>query len=99
MNIIQLFVPSPDTLYTLDATARLAEASRHAILVYVKHGLAAPYIDEAGAYYFDDNAIRVLRRIQRLHASYGLDLPAIKMVLELMNEIERLQAEVRILRR
>lgn len=99
MNIIQLFEPSPDTLYPLDAAARLAEVSRHAILVYAKHGLVAPYIDEAGAYYFDDEAIRVLRRIQRLHIGYGLNLPGIKMVLELLNEVECLQAEIRFLRR
>ncbi|HEY5892715.1 MAG TPA: chaperone modulator CbpM [Chthoniobacterales bacterium] len=99
MNIIQLFEPNPNILYTLDVTARLAEMSRHAILVYSKHGLVVPVIDEAGAYYFDDDAIRVLRRIQRLRAGYGLNLTGIKMALDLLNEVERLQAEVRFLRR
>jgi chaperone modulatory protein CbpM len=96
---IQLFEPNPNTHYTLDATAHLAEMSRHAILVYTKHGLVTPIIDEDGAYYFDDDAIRVLRRIQRLHAGCGLNLPGIKLALGLLNEVERLQAEVRFLRR
>lgn len=99
MKSLQLFQPSPDTLYTLDATARLADMSRHAIIVCAKRGLISSYRDELGAYYFDDNAIRVLRSIQHLHVIYGFNLSGIKMVLDLLKEVERLQAEVRSLRR
>jgi len=56
-------------------------------------------VDEEGAYYFDDDAIRVLRRIQRLRVGCGLNLPGIKIALGLLNEVERLQAEVRFLHR
>jgi DNA-binding transcriptional MerR regulator len=99
MNVIQLFEPDPHILYTIDATAHLADVPRHTILVYYKHGLVAPLVNEEGAYYFNDDAIRVLRRIEYLRVACGLNLSGIKMALDLMNEIERLQTEVRFLRR
>lgn len=40
-----------------------------------------------------------MRSIQHLHVAYGFDLSGIKMVLDLLNEVERLQAEIRRLRR
>lgn len=99
MKSLQLFQPSPDTLYTVDATARLTDMSRHTIIVCAKRGLISSCQDELGAYYFDDNAIGVLRSIQHLHVVYGFNLSGIKMVLDLLKEVERLQAEVRFLRR
>lgn len=99
MNFIQLFEPDPNILYTIDATAQLADVSRHAILVYYTHGLVAPVMDEDGSYHFNDDAIRVLRRIEYLRGTCGLNLPGIKLALDLMKEVERLQAEVRFLRR
>jgi DNA-binding transcriptional MerR regulator len=99
MNVIQLFEPNPQTLYTIDTTAHLAAVPRHAILVYYKHGLVAPVVDQEGVYHFNDDAIRVLRRIEYLRSACGLNLPGIKMALDLLGEVERLQAEVRFLRR
>ena len=99
MNLIQLFEPNPNTLYTIDTTARMADVPRHAILVYFKHGLVAPVVDEEGVYYFNDDAIRVLRRVQYLRVACGLNLPGIKMAIDLINEVEQLRAEVRFLRR
>jgi len=98
MNVIQLFEPNPNTLYTIDTTSQLADVPRHAILVYFKHGLVAPMVDEEGVYYFNDDAIRVLRRVEYLRAC-GLNLPGIKMAIDLINEVEQLRAEVRFLRR
>ena len=99
MNFIQLFEPDPNILYSIDATAHLAEVPRHTILVYFKHGLVAPLVGDDGAFYFNDDAIRLLRRIEYLRSTCGLNLPGIKLALDLMNEVERLQAEVRFLRR
>jgi DNA-binding transcriptional MerR regulator len=99
MNTLQLFEPSPDIVYTIDATARLADVPRHTVLVYYKHGLVSPLIDTEGGFYFDDEAIRVLRRIEYLRIARGINLAGIKMVLDLMNEVERLESEVRFLRR
>jgi DNA-binding transcriptional MerR regulator len=73
---------------------------RHTILVYCKHGLVSPVVDPAcGGYYFNDEAIRLLRRIHYLRTACGINFAGIKMILNLMNDVECLQSEVRFLRR
>ncbi|MBV8900489.1 MAG: hypothetical protein JOY92_10325 [Verrucomicrobia bacterium] len=51
-----------------------------------------------GAYYFNDEAIRTLRRVEHLRTNCGVNLAGIEMILDLMNAVERLQSEVRFLR-
>jgi DNA-binding transcriptional MerR regulator len=96
---LELFEPPPDAVYTIEATAHLVDVPRRTILVYCRHGLVSPAIDASdNGYYFDRNAIRALRRIDALRAICGDDLPAIKIILELMKKVEGLQSEVRSLR-
>ena len=73
--------------------------SRRTILIYCKHGLISPTRRTANnGYSFDGDAIRALRRINGLRAVCGDDLSGIKIILDLMNEVERLHSEVRSLR-
>jgi DNA-binding transcriptional MerR regulator len=96
---LQLFEPPPDAVYTIDGAAHLADVSRRTILVYCKHGLISPTRRTADSgYCFDRDAIHALRRINGLRAVCGDDLPGIKMILDLMNELECLHSEVRSLR-
>ena len=99
MSNIQVFEPNPDAVYTIDLTARLAAVPRHTILVYCKHGLVKPMLDEQGAYFFNDDTIRVLRQVEHLRVNCGLNLAGIKVALDLLNEVERLHSEIRFLRR
>lgn len=93
---IQLFEPDPGTAYTIEAVGHLAGVPRRVILVYCKHGLLSPVVDpDYGGYYFDDEAIRTVRRIEYLHNRYGLNLDGIKMIFQLMNEVERMRSELR----
>lgn len=46
MKSLQLYQPSPDTLYTLDVTACLTDMSRHTIIVCAKRGLISSFLDE-----------------------------------------------------
>ena len=50
-------------------------------------------------WWFDDEAIRVLRRIERLRVDYNMNLTGLRVVSELFREVERLREEVRALRR
>ncbi len=85
--------------YTIEATARITALPRHTILVYYKRGLVSPMADpQGGGYRFNDEAIRTLRRIEELRTTHGIGLRGIKMMLELMSEVERLHAELRDLR-
>ena len=97
---LQLFEPDPQAVYTIEVTAHLVDVPRRMVLVYCKLGLVSPVVDPGcGGYYFNDEAIRILRRIEYLRNVCGINLPGIKMILDLVNEAERLRAEVRFLRR
>jgi DNA-binding transcriptional MerR regulator len=99
MNALQLFEANPDAVYTIEETARLANVPRHQIAIYYKYGLVSPAKDpDDFGWFFDDEAIRVLRRIGYLRSTCGLNLAGIKLVLELMREVEVLSEEVRFLR-
>jgi DNA-binding transcriptional MerR regulator len=97
---IQLFEPSPGAVYTIEATSRLVNVSRHAILVYCKHRLLSPAsITTEHGYCFDGDAIRALRRIETLRSICGEDLAGIKIILELTAALERLRWDTRLLLR
>ena len=95
---IQLFEPPEDALYTIDATAHLVGVPRRSILVYCKHRLLSPVInDRDGGYCFDRDGVRALRRIEALRAVCSDDLSGIKIILDLTKELERLHSVVRFL--
>lgn len=96
---VQLFEPGPDEVYDIDAAGRIAQVPRRAILIYYKLGLVSAVADpEYGGYYFDDNAIRTIRRIEYLRIGCGMNLAGIKLVMSLMTEVEQLREESRFLR-
>ncbi len=100
ISALELFEPAPETTYSIEEAARLAQVPRRLIAVYSRHGLVSPTADpDIGGWYFDDEGIRTLRQIERLRGSLGMSLMAVKLVLELGHEVERLRQEVRFLRR
>lgn len=89
---VQPFEPAPAALYTIDAAAHLSGNSRHDVLLYCKHGLVSPYIDEdSGCWYFDAQSIQVLRRIEYLRGECGINFTGVQIILDLMREVERLR--------
>jgi DNA-binding transcriptional MerR regulator len=96
MRAIQLFDPPADAVYTIDTTAHLVDVPRRAILVYCKHRLLSPLISARnGAYLFDRDAIRALRRVEALRTICGDDLAGIRIILDLTKQLERLQSDLR----
>jgi DNA-binding transcriptional MerR regulator len=98
-HTLVLFQPKPGTMYSLDATARLAGIPRRTILIYWRAGLVRPVIQPPyGVMEFTEEAIYTLRRIEYLRTVGGLDLTWIKTIFDLLDEVEQLRAEVRFLR-
>jgi MerR family transcriptional regulator/heat shock protein HspR len=96
---VVLFEPKPDVLYNLDAAAHLAGVSRRSMLIYCRAGLVHPVFQPPyDAMAFTDGSIRNVRRIERVRAAYGIDVAWIKTMFDLLDEVERLRAEVRFLR-
>ncbi len=96
MNALQVFEPGAQTVYTIDAVAQLAQVPRRLIVLYYKHGLVSSVTDPAaGGWYFDDEAIRIVRRIEYFRSTCGMNLAGLKLVMALLEEVERLRTELR----
>ena len=96
---LELFQPDPTVLYSLDAAAHLAGVPRRSILIYCRAGLVRPVVQPPyGVMEFTEEAIHTLRQIERLRAVHDIDLSMLKTMFELLNEVERLRAELRFLR-
>jgi DNA-binding transcriptional MerR regulator len=90
---LQLFEPPPDAVYSIEAAAQLVNMPRRRIAIYCRYGLITPVANERG-YCFDGRSIKTLRAIEGLRSVCGDDLAGIKMILRLMNEVQRLNSEV-----
>lgn len=96
---VELFEPKPDTLYSLDVAARLAGVPRRAILICCRAGLVRPVCQPPyGALAFTEEAIQTVRRVEQMRAVHGVNVVWIKAMFDLIDEVERLRAEVRFLR-
>lgn len=61
---------------------------------YVSVGVIRPAV-EGGATSFGERELARLRRIRRLHDDLGLNAAGVEVVMGLLDEIERLQADMR----
>jgi MerR family transcriptional regulator, heat shock protein HspR len=100
VTTLQLFEPDARAVYTLEVAARLTQLPRRLIAVYFRHGLVSPVMDPTcSGWYFNDEAIRILRRIEYLRTACGLNIVGIKLIMDLTREVERLREELNFRRR
>jgi DNA-binding transcriptional MerR regulator len=96
MNALQVFEPDARSVYTIEMVAQMARVPRRLIVLYYKLGLVSAIRDPAcSGWFFDDEAIRIVRRIEYLRSACGVNLTGIKLILELVDEVERLREELR----
>lgn len=96
---VQVFEPEPGRLYTVESAAYLAGVSRRAFLVYCRSGLFEASPDpENGALQFDDEAIAIVRRAEQLRQQHRMDVSGVRLVFDLLREVEVLREELRFLR-
>ena len=97
---LQPYEPDARLFFTIETAARLSHVPRRSIAVYCRQGLVAPVMDpESAGWFFNDEGIRRLRRIEHLRVAFGMNMPAIRMILNLAEEVEELRRELRFLRR
>ena len=101
MAVIHLHIVSPsnESPYSLDDLARLAGVSPALVQRYFDEGLIEPVAGNARtAWFFDDNALFELRRIQRLRRELGVNIAGVAVIHELQRQIDELKAELEKLR-
>ena len=96
---LDLYQPKPNVLYSLDVAAHLAGVPRRSILIYCRAGLVQAVVQPPyGAMEFTEEAIYIVRKSEHLRTVHGLDLTWLKPMFDLLDEVERLRAELRFLR-
>lgn len=93
------FEPAAGAVYSIEVVAHLTRIPRHRIAVYCRHGLVSPLAaPEDAGWTFDDEAIRTLRLVESLRTSFGANLSGLRLISELLRDVEELRREVRFLR-
>ena len=96
---LELFQAKANVSYSLDAAARLVGVPRRSILIYCRAGLARPVFQPPyGVMEFTEETIHTIRRIEQLRTVHRMDLSWLKTMFDLLDEVERLRAELRFLR-
>ena len=92
---LQPFEPDASSVYPIETVATLVQVPRRHIVIYFKYRLVSPVIDPTcGGWWFDDEGIRALRRIEYLRADCGINLTGIKLIMDLTKELELLRQEI-----
>lgn len=84
-----------EVAYSLERVSELTGMPRQTILEYREQGLIAAALDPAGASPFNDETIRALHRIEHLRAACEMNLAGLKLMLGLMDEVDRLREALR----
>jgi DNA-binding transcriptional MerR regulator len=77
---------APPQAYTLEILAEITGVSSQTIVQYQEHGLIRPQ--------FDDETIRALRRIEHVRETCEMNLHGLKLLTQLLEEVERLRNEL-----
>ena len=92
---LTLFQPEPDMLYSIETAERLTHIPKRRIALYYRYGLVAPVHDpELGGWFFNDEALQRLRQIDHLHRVCGMNPPVIRLLLQLIQEVDTLRREL-----
>jgi MerR family transcriptional regulator/heat shock protein HspR len=88
----------PEAVYIISVAAELAGVHPQTLRIYERRGLLSPYRTPGGTRRYSDDDLERLGLIQELTAE-GVNLEGVKQIMELRDEIERLQHQVSRLRR
>jgi MerR family transcriptional regulator, heat shock protein HspR len=97
MALIRLRIVSPSSQapYSLEDLARLADVPPALVQRYFDEGLLEPVAGNSRtAWFFDDNALFELRRIQRLRRELGVNIAGVAVIRDLLRQIDELKAEL-----
>jgi len=87
-----------NAVYIISVAAELAGVHPQTLRIYERKGLLNPYRTPGGTRRYSDEDLERLGLIQELTAD-GVNLEGVKRILEMRDEIERLQHQVARLRR
>ena len=87
-NDLPLYEPNADATYQLDIVAQLTGISSQTIVHYQEQGLIRGND-------LDDEVVHTLRRIEHLKQTCELNLSGLRLILDLMDQVEELKTALR----
>ena len=84
--------PECETVYSLEVVAELAGLSIQTVLHYHEIGVISSATEELE---FNTEGLRQLRRIEHLRQGYELSESGLRLVLDLLHQVEQLHQELR----
>ena len=78
---------STPNAYSLEILAEESGTSTQVIVQFQEHGILRPQ--------YDEDTVRDLRRIEHLRETYELNLSGLKLLMQLLDEVEQLRQELR----
>ncbi len=87
-----------DAVFVISVAAELTGVHPQTLRIYERKGLITPYRTPGGTRRYSQRDLERLATIQQLTAQ-GMNLEGVRQVLELTEEVDRLQRQVRRLRR
>jgi len=87
-----------EAVYIISVAAELAGMHPQTLRIYERRGLLDPYRTPGGTRRYSDHDLEQLGLIQELTAA-GVNLEGVKQILDLRNQVERLEHQVSRLRR
>lgn len=88
----------PEAVYIISVAAEIAGMHPQTLRIYERRGLLRPFRTPGGTRRYSDEDLERLRLIQDLTAA-GVNLEGVRLVLEMREEIARLEHQVSRLRR
>jgi DNA-binding transcriptional MerR regulator len=83
----------------LDILSHITGVSRRTILIYCRNGIIHPVIDEPyGFLLFDETSVQAIRRVEILRKTHGINMTGVRMIFNLLEEVQKLRSEVEALR-
>jgi DNA-binding transcriptional MerR regulator len=93
---LPIYSEEPDECYSIEIIAELAGVSPRTVIDYQERGFILPVSRDAGdAALFDAECLRQLRRIEHLRATCELNDAGLKLMLDLLHEVECLREKRR----
>lgn len=93
---LPVFETDPEAAYSLEMIAELSGVASQTILQYRERGLISPVAGTSPeGIQFDQETLRTLRRIEHLRTTCEMNMTGLKIILDLMDEVEQLREDLR----
>ncbi|MEX0580568.1 MAG: helix-turn-helix domain-containing protein [Mycobacterium sp.] len=86
--------PRDARTFLISVAAELAGMHAQTLRTYDRLGLVSPERSAGGGRRYSERDVALLREIQRLSQSEGVNLAGIKRIIELSNQVEALQSRI-----